>query len=259
MFCWECRQDQTKKGRDMSRRRIAAIALSGALVAGGTGAAIAAVGKNDEKRAEQAVLDDAAKRLDVTPEKLRSALNAAQDAQIDEAVKAGKLTQKQADEIKAARKRSGRVLGPFGGAGLQHKHVGPGGPGFGMRHGMLDDIAAALGTTPAKLFASLRSGKSIEDVAKANGKSLADVRSAVKAAVKTRLDKAVKDGDLTQKQADAMVEATDAKLAAIESGKALRLRRHHRGGADPRRQMRPGGLLPGEAAPQLVPRDGTYS
>ncbi|CAN5128454.1 hypothetical protein BH20ACT16_BH20ACT16_15820 [soil metagenome] len=94
----------------MGTRRIAAIALSGALVAGGAGAAIAAVGKNGGKQAEQAVLEDAAKRLDVTPEKLREALGAAREAQIDEAVKAGRLTQKQADEIKAARAKSGRVL-----------------------------------------------------------------------------------------------------------------------------------------------------
>ena len=183
-------------------RRIAVIALSGALVAGGTGAAVAAVGKNDGRQAEQAVLDDAAKRLDVAPDKLRDALAAAQDAQLDKAVEDGRLTRKQADAIKAARAKSGHVLGPFGGPGLHGKHFGPGGPGgpkLEMRHRLLDDGAEALGTTPAKLFAQLRAGKSIADVAKANGKSLADVRTAAKAAVKTRLDKAVKDGDLTQK------------------------------------------------------------
>jgi hypothetical protein len=243
----------------MGARRIAVIALSGALVAGGTGAAIAAVGKNDERQAEQAVLDDAAKRLNVAPDKLRDALAAAQAAQLDKAVEEGRLTRKQADAIKAARAKSGRVLGPFGGHGPHGRHFGPGGPGgavFEMRHGLLDDIAEALGTTPAKLFAQLRAGKSVADVAKANGKSAAEVRTAVKAAVKTRLDKAVKDGDLTQKQADAMLEHVDEKLAAIMSGKALRLRRH---GKPPAGKIRPGRLLPGEAAPQLAPPDGIYS
>ena len=46
----------------MGGRRIAVIALSGALVAGGAGAAIARVTKDDGKKAEQEVLDDAAKR-----------------------------------------------------------------------------------------------------------------------------------------------------------------------------------------------------
>ncbi len=251
----------------MGGRRIAAIALSGAIVAGGTGAAIAAVGKDESRKAEQAVLDDAAKRLDVAPEKLRGALAAAQDAQLDQAVKDGKLTQAQADRITAARKQSGRVLGPLGGPGLHGKRFGPGGrggpggPGLGVRHGLLDDIAAALGTTPAKLFASLRSGTSIAAIAKANGASLADVRTAVKGSVKTRLAKAVKDGDLTQKQADAMLEHVDEKLKAIASGKALQLRRHggrQRGMPAPG-AVRPGGLAPGEAAPQLVPPGGTYS
>ena len=242
----------------MGRRRIATIALSGALVAGGAGAAIAAVSNNEAKQAEQAVLDDAAKRLNVAPEKLREALGAAQDAQLDEAVKRGDMTQKQADAIKAARERSGRVLGPFGGPGMRHRHFdrgGPGGPGFGMRRGLLDDIAKAFGTTPAKLFQSLRSGKSVADIAKANGKSLADVRTAAKTAITTRLDEAVKDGDLTQKQADEMLARLDEKLDAIVSGRALRLRRHgDRGGRRDPGEMRPGGWLPGGEAPQQAPR-----
>jgi len=250
----------------MGARRIAAIALTGALVAGGTGVAIAAATKDDGTKAEQAVLDDAAKRLDVTPEKLREALAAAQDAQLDAAVKADRLTQKQADAIKAARKRSGRVLGPLGGPGL-HMHDrrfgpgpgGPGGPGFGLRHGLLDELADALGTTPAKLVAQLRAGKSLADVAKANGKSLADVRSALKAAAKTRLDKAVTAGDLTQKQADEILAHVDDMLKAIESGRGLKLRRHVGPGEVPARPgaLRPG-RLPGEDAPELA-APGTYS
>jgi hypothetical protein len=252
----------------MGGRRIAVIALSGALVAGGAGAAIARVTKDDGKQAEQEVLADAAKRLNVTPEKLRDALAAAQDAQLDQAVKDGDLTQKQADEIKQARKSSGHVLGPPLGPWLHGRRGrmvmpggpgpmrGPGGKGFVMRHGLLDDIAKALGTTQAKLFEALRSGKSIADVAKANGKSMADVRAAVEASVKSRLDEAVKDGDLTRKQADELLARADKKLAAIESGRRLRLHRH--GG---RRHMplpapdevRPGALLPGEQAPELAP------
>jgi hypothetical protein len=228
----------------MGVRRIAVIALSGALLAGGTGAAIAAVDKDDGKQAEQAVLDDAAKRLNVTPDKLHDALAAAQDAQLDRAVENGELTRKQADAIKAARAESGRVLGPlgagphkrckvFGPGGPGPADGGPGGPAFEMRHSLLDDVAEALGTTPAKLFAQLRAGKSIADVAEANGKSLADVRAAAKAAVKSRLDKAVRDEDLTQKQADARLEHIDQKIEAIVSDKPVRfshkLKPHARG------------------------------
>jgi uncharacterized protein (DUF433 family) len=251
----------------MRTRRIAVLALSGALVAGGTGAAIAAVTKDDAKKTEQAILDDAAKRLDVTPEKLRDALSAAQDAQLDQAVKDGDLTQKQADAIKAARQDSGRVLG---GPGLRGPH-GPGevmklrgGPGhhgaFGVRFELFGDLAKALGTTEAKLRAQLRDGKSIADVAKANGKSLADVRTAVRATLKTRLDKAVKAGDLTQKQADTMLDRISEKVTAIGSAKGLRLRgRHHRlrGGPGPD-ELRPGAFEPmAPDGPDIVmPADG---
>jgi len=239
----------------MKPRRIAALALSGALIAGGAGAAIAGVTKDDANKTEQAILDDAAKRLSVTPEKLRDALSAAQDAQLDQAVKDGDLTQKQADAIKAARKDSGRVLagpGLLGGPGphgVLKLRGGGGGPmlhHFGLRGDLFAELAKALGTSEAKLKEQLRDGKSVADIAKANGKSLAGVRAAVKAATKTRLDKAVADGDLTRKQADAILERITDHVTEIGTRKALRLRRHHfRGGEPPARAPRPGSFMPG--------------
>jgi hypothetical protein len=262
----------------MRARRIAAFALSGALVVGGTGVAIAAATKDDAKKSEQAVIDDAAQRLDVTPQKLRDALSAAQDAQLDQAVKAGDLTQKQADAIKAARKQSGNVLGPpgprggpggpggFGGRGGPKFGGGPGMRGPGVRDDLFGDFAQALGTTEDKLMAQLRAGTSLVDIAKANGKSIDDVRTAVKAAMKTRLDKAVKDGDLTQKQADEILANVDDKVAAIGSAKGrLRMRaEHHRfGGPPPAGAPKPGAYMPGEqgapGAPDIQVPDGVTS
>jgi hypothetical protein len=254
----------------MKPRRIAALALSGALIAGGAGAAIAAVTKGDAGKTEQAILDDAAKRLDVTPDKLRDALSAAQDAQLDQAVKDGELTQKQADAIKEARRDSGRVLagpgllggpGPHGVLKLRGGVGGPGmGKGFGVRFELFEDLAKALGTTEQKLKEQLRDGKSVADVAKANGKTLADVRSAVRAGLKTRLDKAVKDGDLTRKQADHMLDRISEKVTAIGTDKARRLRgRHHhfRGGEPPVPAPRPGSFMPGGPDEvQLAPEAG---
>ena len=252
----------------MKPRRIAALALSGALIAGGAGAAIAAVTKGDANKTEQAILDDAAKRLNVTPEKLRDALSAAQDAQLDQAVKDGDLTQKQADAIKEARKDSGRVLagpGLLGGPGphgVLKLHGGPGplGKGFGVRFELFKDLAKALGTTEQKLKAQLRDGKSVADVAKANGKTLADVRSAVRAALKTRLDQAVADGELTRRQADHMLDRISQRITAIGSAHGLRLRgRHHhfRGGQPPVPAPRPGSFKPGgHDEVQLVPEAG---
>ena len=191
----------------MRRTRIAAVATAGALTAAGTGVAVATSASDDAKQREQAVLEDAAGRLNVDADELRDALSAAEDAQLDAEVKAGRLTQAQADAIKQMRERSGLVLG--GGPGH------PGGPhGFGFRGGdrhggpgeVMSAAAKALGISERKLFTQLRNGKSLEQIAKAQGKDYADVKAAVRDAVKTELDEAVKDGRLTQAQADDMLE-----------------------------------------------------
>lgn len=245
----------------MSARRIVAIAAAGAMAVGGAGAAIAAVSKGDPKKNEDAVLADAAKRLDVTPEKLRSALKAAQDAQLekklDEAVKAGDLTRKQADAIKKRREQSGTVLGPrFGGRSMHRRFgPGPGGPrgglhlrGRGPTMGLVDDLSKALGISERELQTQLRKGKSVAAIAKAEGKSVAAVRSAVKAAAKARADKAVKAGDLTRKQADALLAHLDEHLKNLG-----RRPRHHFRGRDgkgpPPPNVKPGSFAPEPAAP----------
>lgn len=228
----------------MGARQIAAIALTGAVAAGGAGVAIAGGAKDDNKGqkgadGEAAILADAAKRLNVSPAELRDALAAAQEAALDRAVAQKRLTQEQADAIKARRKASGRVLGGGAVHGFRFRggtgpHGGPhGGRGPkahrpGMRR-LLGDVAAAIGTTPAKLLEDLRAGKSMADIAKANGKSVEDVRAAVKAAVKTRIDEAVKDGQIERKHADAMLEHLDKALEKLDSQRPL-LPRHGRMG-----------------------------
>ncbi len=241
----------------MRARRIATIALSGALLTGGAGAAIAAVTKDDGAKAEQAVLDSAAKQLDVTPGKLRDALATAQDEQLDAAVKAGRLTQKQADEMKAARKRSGHVLG--GRAGIRprggHKpgFAGPRGRHGALRGGPFDGLAKALGIDEDKLREQLRAGTSLAAIAKANGKSLADVKTSVKAGMKTKLDKAVKDEDLTKQQADRILQAFDRRFDAFASGKRMRMRGGHHGPKPPAGKPKPGSFSPGTPGAQSTP------
>lgn len=207
----------------MNIKRIAAITAAGAVLAGGAGAAI---GATTGDKAEKEVLADAAKRLDTTPEKLREALAAAQDAQLDKAVQTGELTQEQADAIKARRKQSGRVLGGPGLKGPGHHHRG-GRFGRGRGIPVLNEVAKALGVTRAELFEQLRDGKSIADVAKAENKSLDDVKAAVRKAVKAKLDAQVKAEKITQAQADRRLERLEEHMARFDEAGGFR--RNHRG------------------------------
>jgi hypothetical protein len=203
------------------------VLVSAAVLAAGAGggAAIAASGGDDRQKAEQSILDDAAKRLNVTPDALRSALGAAEDAQLDQAVKDGKLTQAQADAIKKHRQADGTVLGGPGAGGPGHDgRGGPGGPGFGLRFkggpgGALDAAASALGLKRAELLTKLRAGKSIADVAKDQGKSLDDVKQAITAGVTKELDQAVADQKLTSAQRDKVLEELKAHLDDLVNGK----------------------------------------
>ena len=194
----------------MKLNRIAIIVASGALLAGGAGAAVAATSSDEAKEQEQAILDDAAGRLGTTPDKLRDALGAALDAQLDKAVEDGRLTQEQADEIKQRREESGAVLG------FRDRHHGPDGPGDRIHHGPgphpvggFEDIAEALGISERQLANRLRAGRTLAQIAKAEGKSLAEVEQAVREAMRARLEQAVKDGELTQAQADERLEHLD--------------------------------------------------
>jgi hypothetical protein len=201
----------------MRVKRYIIVSAAVAAAAAGAGGAIAATSGDDGKKAEQSILDNAAKRLNVSPDDLRSALSAAEDAQLDQAVKDGKLTQAQADAIKAHRKQDGRVLGGVGGG--RFPGFGPGGPGFGRglgfkfgKGGALDAAASALGLKLSDLTAQLRAGKSIADVAKDQGKSLDDVKKAITDGVTKELDQAVTDKKITAAQRTEILKELDEHL-----------------------------------------------
>jgi hypothetical protein len=196
----------------MRRTRIAAITAAGALAAAGTGVALATTTSDDPKQREDAIIADAAERLDVAPAELRDALDKAEDAQIDADVKAGRLTEEQGDAIKRKHDEAGSVLGggmPFPGKPRIGFRVMP--PGGGPIE-LLDTTAKALGISRDELFEQLRDGKSLEDVAKAEGKSLDTVRDALRSELGKRFDKAVDDGRMTREQADDMLAHLSDKL-----------------------------------------------
>jgi len=177
------------------RPKVIAGAVAGLAVAGG-GGAYAATQFGSPQQENQAVLNDAAKQLGVEPSALSAALKKALENRVDEAVAAGRLTQAQGDELKQ-RIESGDV--PLFG-----------GPGFGFHErgalfGGLDAAASYLGLTDAQVRSDFRSGKSLADIADAQGKSVDGLVQAIVDAAKPKIAAAVAAGRLTQSQADSIL------------------------------------------------------
>jgi len=190
-------------------KRNLAIAGAGVAVLAAGGGAYAATQHNSSTN-RQAFLNDAARRLHVTPQQLENALRGAALDRLDAAVKAGKLTQQQANALKQ-RLHSGGGLGlGFGRRpGFGHRF----GPGFGFAK--LDAAAQYLGLTEAQLRSQLASGKSLADIAKARGKSVSGLEDALTSAIRARLDEAVKAGRLTKAQEQRILARIDARIADV--------------------------------------------
>jgi hypothetical protein len=208
-----------------ARRKLAVGATGLVVLAGSGGAYAAAAGKSattaqstDRATEQKAFLDDVAKRLNVSPDQLDTAIRGAAQARIDAAVAAGTLTKAQGDEAKKRLAGGAPLLGPglLGGkpgGGRGGPERGPGGRGFGGFG--LDDAATYLGLTEDKLREQLDAGKSLADVAKAQSKEVAGLKTALKTAITTKLDQAVKNGALTEAQKTTMLADIDKRIDEI--------------------------------------------
>lgn len=90
------------------------------------------------------------------------------------------------------------------------------GLGFGFKGGdtaTFDAIAKALNLTPTQLFEQLHSGKTLTEIAQAQGVDIATVQAAANAsrvqAMKDRIAAAVAAGTITQEQADWMLQGIE--------------------------------------------------
>jgi hypothetical protein len=142
---------------------------------------------------------------------LVDALVAAEQKEIAAAVTAGRLTQAEADTILKGLKA--RVTEHVDRTGPPAGRDGHGGGPFGHHGGGLDAAATYLGVTESALITQLRSGKTLAQVAAATaGKSRAGLIAALVAAEKAELAQAVKDGHLTQAQADGISATLEARV-----------------------------------------------
>ena len=205
-------------------KRKLVIGVAGLAVLGGGGAAYAVTKSNDNER--QAYLGDVANRLNVTPQKLNDALKGAFEDRLDAAVKAGRLTQAQADDIKKKVEQGGvPPIGPGFGFGIGGARAAGGPHFFGHVEGPvpagLDAASSYLGLTQKQLIDKLQSGKSLADVAGDQKKSVDGLKNVIKDSVKKNLDADVKAGHLSQSDENDMLGKLNNKLDALVNHKGL--------------------------------------
>ncbi len=203
------------------RRKLAigGVILAACAFAGGAYAASTTGGTGTR----QAFLNDAAKRLGVTPQRLKDALAGALQDELGAAVKAGKLTQAQANAIEQRFRQSGGLPLPLGPPG------GPrafGGPRFGPNGGPLGAAAHYLGLSAPQLLDQLRGGKSLAQVASSKGKSATGLENAIVSAERTRLDRARAAGKITAAQEQQMLSRLQARVKMLVNGTGLRRFNH---------------------------------
>jgi hypothetical protein len=186
---------------------IAAAALASIAVGG---VAIAASRTSSPSDESQAIINDAANRLGITPSKLSGALKQALLDRVDAAVAAGRITKAQGDALKQRINSSAFPL--IGGHGRRFG-------GRGAFIGKLDAAAKYLGVTEAQLRSELQGGKTLAQVAKDHGKSVDGLVDALVAAAKTHVDAAVKAGRLTQSQADQMLNDLRSRITDVVNGR----------------------------------------
>jgi hypothetical protein len=136
---------------------------------------------------------------------LISAIVAAQKTNLDNEKAAGWIT---ADQETA-------ILAQYQDAVTDLVNNGPPVPKIARVGGFLQTAATFLGVSVSDLQSDLKSGKSLADVAKAQGKSVDDLVTALLAPAKKNLDQAVTDGKLTQAQETAILNKMTTAVTNI--------------------------------------------
>ena len=153
----------------------------------------------------QVFADKLAGILHLTRAQTQDALKQAQLQTVDQMLKDGRITQVQAEAIKASI-NSGHGLDAL-------THPGHGSAALGADRALLREVrtaelnaaAGVLHTTADDLKAQLKSGKTLTDLERAKNVTDAVVRASMKAARKAVLDRAVKAGTITQEQENSIL------------------------------------------------------
>ncbi len=206
----------------LSKRTIALVS-AGVLGVGGATIGWAATSGSDKSPA--AALADALNKNEgthLTEADIRQAMEDVFKARLDAAVKAGRLTQAQADGMLQRYKNGPQP--PAGRAAHRSERIAP--------------VAKALGMTAEEVFSALKSGKTLAKLAQEKGVSRAKLLAAIKEGIQAEA-----------KEHGRTLSATELDAAAARMADATgpRERGGHRGRGH--RGFGPGGFGPGEIPP----------
>jgi hypothetical protein len=196
----------------MNRLKSKQVLLAAALLALLVGAGGAIAASKGSTSSGDGFLARVAGHLGISTQKLQDATKAAAIDQVDADLKAGRITQAQADRMKARIKAGGAPLF-FGGP---HRFGD-----FGHRMLFAKPLAGAadyLGLTEAQLRQQLSGGKTLADVAKAQNKSVDGLKQAMIDSAQKTFDQAVKDGRLTQSHANEEMTELKNRIDGIVNG-----------------------------------------
>lgn len=200
-----------------------------------------AVPQQNQSQPQQQAIGDTfwgilAGKLGVNADDLKSKALDARKEMLDQAVKDGRITQAQADGLKQSLTSNNLIApiplprgnpvpnnnqpnqnpgrrGPFGGFGNRGPGpvIGPGFGGFGFGHGMigagldmLNAVAGALKLEPKALIEQLSQGKTLADIAKAQGLDEATVKQAIIDFRTKQIDQLLSLGVISEVQANGM-------------------------------------------------------
>ncbi|MDZ7674431.1 MAG: hypothetical protein U5K30_05125 [Acidimicrobiales bacterium] len=206
------------------RTTVAAAAMAGALTVGaGTGAALFAP---DLVNAQTVDTTESTEAQRPEPgQRLTDALAPLVDD--------GTITQEQADAVVAAieEARPERMRGP------------------GHRFPILEDVIGVLGIGAEELRDAIADGRTLAEIAEANGVEIQAVVEALVETYEERIDRAVEDGRLTEDEAaEKRADATERAEAVVDGEVELGGPRHGRDGHHgPGGRFGPGDDLPDDA------------
>ncbi|MCG2767042.1 MAG: hypothetical protein ABIK79_16615 [Chloroflexota bacterium] len=173
----------------------------------------------EEIRAEREAgksLPEIAAEQGFSEEDLNEAFVNARAEALQEAVESGSITQEQADRMMERMEAMPGLKLDHGSRPLYHEECAPGTPM--VREPVHDTVSDLLGLTPEELHAEIQDGKSLAEIAAERGISAEELTDALLEAKAEMLREAVANEQITQEQADLMMERFESQIESMLNG-----------------------------------------